>query len=290
VTAIKKALGFAAICLIWGTTFLAIKIGLRDLPPMLAVGLRFLTAGLVLAGYLSFIDGGIALPAGRENLKLVLFLTFFGYLIPYVLVYWGEQFISSGLTSVIFALLPLNVIVLSTWALGDKHSLWDIGGVALGLAGVVTIFLEAVFRGTAFHIQGMIAVYLCSLSHAAVAVALKVRYQPLKINLVPFLASGILITGLSLLAERGREVRITWAATLSVLYLSLFGTIVAFAIYFWLIPRVKLSLLSTYTYILPLIALLAGYLVLEERLSPLQIGGTFMVLAGISLTTKWKSP
>ena len=96
----KKAVGFAAICLIWGTTFMAIKIGLQDLPPLLAVGLRFLAAGFILAGYLAFVDGGLVLPKGPENLKLMLYLTLWNYPVPYALVYWGEQFISSGLTSV----------------------------------------------------------------------------------------------------------------------------------------------------------------------------------------------
>jgi len=288
----KKTFGFASICLIWGTTFLAIKIGLEDLPPFLAVGLRFLVAGLVLACYLLFAHGRVALPKGRENLKLILSLTLLNYLIPYALVYWGEQFISSGLTAVIFAMLPLNIIFISTAFFRDKQSFWDVGGVVLGLAGIVVIFSEAVFRQSGFHVQGMIAVYLCSLSQAAIAIILKrskIPYRPLEVNLVPFLTSGVLITGLSLVAEKGRDVRITWSAALSVLYLSIFGTVLAFGIYLWLIPRVKLSLLSTYAYILPLIALLAGYLLLKETLSPLQLGGTCLVLGGISLTTRNKT-
>jgi drug/metabolite transporter (DMT)-like permease len=288
----KKVIGFATICLIWGTTFLAIKIGLEDLPPLLSVGLRFLASGLLLAGYLLLADGRIVLPRGKENLRLTLSLAFLSYLLPYALLYWGEQFISSGLTSVIFATLPLNVVVISIVFFRDKYSFWDVGGVVLGLAGIFVIFSDAVFRRVGFHVQAMIAVYLCSLSQAAIVVILKkskIPYQPLRVNLVPFLASGGLITGLSLVTEQGRDVRITWPAILSVFYLSVFGTVVAFAIYFWLIPRVKLSLLSTYTYILPLIALLAGYLILGEKLSPLQIGGTCLVLGGISLTTRYKT-
>lgn len=288
----KEILGFAAICLIWGTTFLAIKIGLKDLPPFLAVGLRFLVAGLVLAVYLLFAHGRITLPRSKESLKLILSLTLLNYLVPYALVYWGEQFISSGLTSVIFAILPLNIIFISTAFFHDKPSLWGVGGIILGLAGVVVIFSEAVFRHSGFHIQGMIAVYLCSLSQAAITLILKrakIRYQPLEVNLVPFLASGVLITILSLVAEHGRSARITWSAAWSVLYLAIFGTVLAFGIYLWLIPRVKLSLLSTYTYILPLIALLAGYIFLRETLSPLQVGGSCLVLGGITLTSRNKA-
>lgn len=285
----KKTLGFAAICLIWGTTFLAIKIGLQDLPPLLAVGMRFLAAGAVLAAYLRLADGGIVLAKDKGNLRLMVCLTFLSYLVPYALVYWGEQFISSGLTSVIFAMLPLNIVILSTVFFRDALSFWDVGGVVLGLAGIALIFSETILDRSSFHLYGMIAVYLCSLSHAAMAIVLKktkVPYDPLKINLVPFLAAGVLITALSLVLERGRDVRFTLSAGLSVLYLSVFGTVVAFAVYYWLIPRVKLSLLSTYTYILPIVALVVGRIVLQEKLSPLQFGGTGLVLAGISLTTR----
>ncbi|MGB7296705.1 MAG: EamA family transporter [Candidatus Aminicenantales bacterium] len=288
---ILNVIGFSLICLIWGTTFLVIKIGLEDLPPFLAVGLRFLMAGLVLSFYLLLAQDRVALPKGRENLKFIISLTLLNYLVPYALVYWGEQFISSGLTSVIFATLPLNIIFISTVLFRDKPSLWDVGGVVLGLAGIVVIFSEAVFHHSGFHIQGMIAVYLCSLSQAAIAIILKrsrIPYQPLEVNLVPFLASGVLITGLSLVSEQGRDVQITWSAVLSVIYLSVFGTVLAFGIYLWLIPRIKLSLLSTYTYILPLIALLVGYLFLNETLSPLQLGGTCLVLGGITLTSRRK--
>lgn len=274
-------------CLIWGTTWMAIKIGLNDLTPFFSLGMRYITAGICLAIYLWVVDRKITLD--RRQLKLLILITLFNYIVPYSLVYWAEQFIYSDITSVIFAMLPINVAILSLlFYQEEKFTFYDLSGILISFAGILTIFSETIFKGMGFHLYGMIAVYLSSLSQAAMTIILKKhkgQYHPLKINLFPILLTGIIIIGFSFTAENLNENTIAFSGIISIFYLSIFGTVIAFALYFWLIGQIKLSLVSSMAYILPIIAIFVGWIFLDEKLSDIQLFGSVMVLGGIFIMT-----
>ncbi|ODS35232.1 MAG: hypothetical protein A7315_01915 [Candidatus Altiarchaeales archaeon WOR_SM1_79] len=275
-------------CLIWGTTWMAIKIGLNTLTPFFSLGMRYITAGICLAVYLWVVDRKITLD--RRQLKLLILITLFNYIVPYSLVYWAEQFIYSDITSVIFAMLPINVAILSfLFYKEEKFTFYDLLGILISFAGILIIFSETIFKSTGFHLYGMIAVYFSSLSQAVMTIILKKykgKYHPLKINLFPILLTGILITGFSFGIENLNNNTITLSGIISIFYLSIFGTVIAFALYFWLIGQIKLSLVSSMAYILPIIAIFVGWIFLNEKLSDIQLSGSAMVLGGVFITIK----
>ena len=266
---------------------MAIKIGLNDLTPFFSLGMRYLVAGSSLGLYLWMVDKRITFE--KKHLKLVILVTLFNYIVPYSLVYWGEQFIYSDLSSVIFAMLPINVAVLSyAFFKQEKFTFYDLLGILISFAGIVTIFSVTIFKRIGFHFYGMIAIYLSSLSQAMMAIILKKykgQYHPLKINFVPILATGIIIMGFSIAVENLSSNIITTSGIISILYLSIFGTIIAFGLYFWLISQIKLSILSSMAYILPIIAIFVGWIFLNEKLSEVQIIGSLLVLGGVFIIT-----
>lgn len=278
-------------CLIWGTTWMAIKIGLRDLTPFISLGLRFLIAGACMTIYLLIVDGRITFE--RKQLKITIYITLFNYIFPYSLVYWGEQFIFSDLTAVIFAMMPINIVILSSIFLKEeKLTIYNLIGVLIGFSGIITIFSETIFKSIGFHFYGMIAVYLASVFTAIMAIYLKKNkddYHPIRINLWPLLLSGIIITGFGLLVENIESNTFTVSALISIFYLSIFGTVFAFAIYFWIIKHIKLILLSSMAYIMPIIAVITGWIFLNEKLSPLQLVGFSLIVLSIFLIA-YKKP
>ena len=114
----KIILGFISICLIWGSTWLAIRIGLSSLTPVIAVGIRFLIASLIVYSIIKIRK--LKLQTDPLSIKLYIFLGFFAFTIPYGLVYWAEQFIPSGLTSILFAIMPFSIILFSRLMIKDN--------------------------------------------------------------------------------------------------------------------------------------------------------------------------
>lgn len=277
-------------CLIWGTTWMAIKVGLEDLTPFFSLGLRYIMAGTCLAIYLLIIDRKVTVD--RKQWKLTFLITLFNFIIPYSLVYWGEQFIYSDLAAVIFAMLPINVMILSLVFLKEeKITFTNLLGILIGFSGIITIFSKNILTGIGFHFYGMIAIFLASVSQAVMVIILKKNqdnFHPLKINLFPMLITGILITGFSFLVENISKNTFTTPAIFSIFYLSIFGSVIAFTIFFWLIKHIKVILLSAMSYILPVIAIIVGWIFLNEQLSKLQILGFLLIVFSIILITHKK--
>jgi drug/metabolite transporter (DMT)-like permease len=138
--------GFVLVSLIWGSTWLAIKIGLQSVPPLFAVTMRFSLATIIL--FLILKIRGERLPTDRVALLLYLTLAFLSYSFPFALVYWGEQYIPSGLASIIFAVYPFVVAIGSHFALeAEKMNVLKMAGILLGFAGVTIIFWSDIHPG-----------------------------------------------------------------------------------------------------------------------------------------------
>ncbi len=284
----KKVLGYITLCLIWGNTWMAIKIGLSDLTPFFSLGVRYLIAGICLGAFLFLKDRTILIK--KDQVKLIFLITFLNYIIPYSLVYWAEQHIYSNLTAVIYAMFPLNVALLSPFFLKEeKIGLYDYAGILIGFAGTMVIFTESLISKMGFHFWGILAVYIGSISGALISIILKkdkTQYHPLKINLWPILFTGIFITLFSLFVEDLERNVWSTSAVVSVIYLSIFGTVVGFTVYFWMIRQIKLILLSSISYVIPIVAIISGWIYLREMLTGYQIIGSLLVLAGIFISTR----
>ncbi|MCX7797506.1 MAG: DMT family transporter [Melioribacter sp.] len=280
---LKIILGYILICILWGSTWLVIRVGLDSLTPIFSVGLRFLLAAVLIFIIMKWRK--IKLEKDHFSLKLYLILTLFSFSIPFGLVYWAEQYIPSGLASIVFATLPFGVIVFSAFLLPEnKISFSQIVGVILGFLGIIIIFSENLNFDMSKYFLGIIAVLLSSLMQSAIAVIIKKHgsyLNPLTMNFYPLLFSGLLMIFTGFLVEDTSYWKFDYKAISSVIFLSFFGTVVTFTTYYWLLKRINVVILSLSSFITPIIAVFLGWLILKEQLTANAILGSLFVLIGI---------
>lgn len=279
-----KTLLFGILCLIWSSTWMMIKVGLEGAPPFLSAGLRFILASFLIFAILTVRK--IRLPKTRAFYSLTLFLGVFQMGLPYGLVYWSEQFISSGLTAILFSTMPLMVAVLARILLGDPLTVRKLMGIILGTGGVVVIFSDKV--GSEGTVGGVLAAltsaFLASLSSVVVK-KFSATYHPFASILLPKTYGGIILVVCAAVFERSSP-PIRWDATTAgtIVYLAVFGSVAAFALYFWLIKYIDVTVLSYQTFIIPILAGLLGWIFLGETVTIDVAIGAGLILGGIVLT------
>jgi drug/metabolite transporter (DMT)-like permease len=280
---IKIILAYILVTLLWGSTWLAIRIGLDSLTPMFAVGLRFFVASIFV--YIVMRISKVKLQTDLLSIKLYIFLGFFSFIIPFSLVYWSEQFVPSGLTSVVFAVFPFFVIFFS-WLMipSEKIGIYQSLGSALGFIGITVIFWESISLDFSEYSLGIIAILSSAIVQGFVAVIIKKhgsKLNPLSMNFIPLLLTGVVLIPVGLIFEDRSSIVFDSKAIYSILYLSFFGTVVTFTTYFWIMKKISVVLLSLSTFLTPIIALLLGVIILHEKFTTYHIAGSSLVLIGI---------
>ncbi|KAA3615095.1 MAG: hypothetical protein D8M58_11635 [Calditrichaeota bacterium] len=278
-------LGFIILCLIWSSTWLFIKIGLETMPPFLSAGIRFFIAFLALSVYAIILK--LKFP---KDLKSHLFFLLFGqaiFTISYGLVYWGEQYIDSGLTSVLFSVMPFYTAVLSLKMLpGEKLTIRKIIGIFAGLIGTIVIFggqIEIGFENS-FQTLAMIGILLSPLfsSYGTILGKRAVKkFHPITLNTLPLLYASLSFIFISIFSESFGDVQFTGMAIFSLFYLAIFGTAIAFVIYFWMLKNTSAIMMSSITFITPPLALVWGWMFLDESLSWELVLGMVIIFTGI---------
>jgi len=287
-----RAASLATLVAIWGTTWAVIRIGLGGIPPLTGVALRFGIAGLLL--------WGAALAIGLRGARLrappwlwtAQGLLTFG--VSYGLVYWGEQWVPTGLTAVLFATFPLWVAVLAHFALpGERMRPVGVLGLLLALGGVALLFAQDLEALGGPRVAAASTVLLLAPLSSAIAQIVVKRWgrdvHPVTLNAGSMLlASGVMGT-LALLFERHRAVRFDAASVGSLLYLAILGTCVTFSLYFWLLRHMTATGLSLTAYAIPVVAVVVGAVVFDEPVTlPLLLGG-LLVVAGTALAAVRRS-
>jgi putative membrane protein PagO len=270
---------------------MVIKVGLQDAPPLTTLGLRFLIAGLTVL--LVVRVRGIKVPTDNTFRKYSVFLGLSHLAVPYSLVYWGEQHISSGLTAILYATMPFMVAILARIILGDKLGFARVAGIFVGISGVWIIFADALAFGGARATSGVIAI-LCSVFFASVSTVIVKKfghnYNPLATLLYPFLIASVLVLGVGSVFEQF-DLRslslLTWG---TIVYLALFGSVVGFALLFWVIKQMDVTVTSYQTFIIPVVAVVLGSIFLDESISARTGIGAAVILAGIAIATLIRRP
>lgn len=281
---LKVIFAYVAICTIWGSTWLVIKVGLDFIPPLLGAGFRFVVASAILYGIIRY--RGIPVPFDRQSRWYYVTVSMTAFAVPFALVYWGEQKIASGVTSILFAVYPFFVAIMSALFLkNEKLTLYKIGGIVLGFAGIVTIFWNDIqISASTESILGMLAVILSAVFQSVSAVVIKKQghnISPVVTTFMPMLISAMVLLVSGILLERLSDITINVPSVFSVLYLGILGSVVTFVSYFWLIKRVEVVLLSLTSFVTPIIAVVLGIIVLNEQISSQLFAGAGMVLLGI---------
>lgn len=280
---IKIAVVFSLICLAWGSTWSAIRLGLESLTPFISAGVRFMLASILIFIVMKFKN--VQIQTDKISLRLYFLMGFGSFVVPFALVYWAEQFVPSGLASVLFAVYPFFVLLFSYMIIpSEVISFSRIAGIVFGFAGIVTIFYDGLQVNLSSYIWGMIAIVVSAIMQAGIAVTLKKfghHLHPLSMNFVPMLLAGFSLIIVGWLVEDISGLTFDSKAIFSVIYLAAFGTVLTFTSYYWLLKRVSVVLLSLIAFITPIIALIIGWLLFDEKLSMRVMFGSVLVLTGL---------
>lgn len=278
---------WAAVCFFWGTTYLAIRIGLETLTPLLFSGLRFIIAGGVLFFLMSW-QRNVRLPKGREWFDLsVVGLLLLG--VGNGLVVWAEQYISSGMAALLVATGPFWVAGLESFRRdGERIGIWAFLGMLIGFAGLSMLIAPGLLKeplGGGF-LLGVVALQGACFSWAAGSVYSKGRplgVNPLMGAAVQMLIAGAALTLLGSFAGEWGEIAFSSRSLSALAYLIVFGSIVAYGSFIYAMQKLPLSIVSTYAYINPLIAMILGWLILSEPLGWRVWAATAVILGGVAL-------
>jgi len=283
---------WAAVYLIWGSTYLAIKVAVGALPPLFAAAVRFLTAGVLLYGWARLRR---APPPTREQWPRVWLLAAMMFLVCYSSLFWAEKTIPSGAASVLVATLPAWVLLFEMSILKTQQAtpalLAALGG---GLAGVVLLSGSLRTSGGSIAWMPCAAIVLCEISWAAGSVLSKRMALPASHSInagAQMICGGALLLAGSTLAGEWHELRSPpLSAVVAMLYLIFAGSLAAYSSYVWLLGRMSPTRLSSYAYVNPVVALALGYLFAGETLSPRALMGCGLVLASVVFILKSKGP
>lgn len=280
----KALIAYLLVCTVWGSTYLAIRVGVMHLPPMLFAGIRFVIAGLLLAGIV--LAMGDRLPRrGRDwavNAVTGIFLLLGGNAV----VVWAEQHVESGAASVFVAAVPLWAAFFDAlWPGGTTVFTWRVGiGLFLGFLG--SALLAGVTPGELLSsdLAGPVALTLASASWALGTVYSKrnpTETSPYAAAAVQMLAGGVVISLLGLLLGEAREWSWSGAGLGALAYLVVFGSIVGFTAYAYALRHASATIVGTYAYVNPVVAVLLGWLILREAITARTIGAMVLILGAV---------
>jgi drug/metabolite transporter (DMT)-like permease len=285
-TAMKARLVWLVLCVIWGSTWLFIKLGLEALPPLTFAAIRFVISCAIIFSIIRI--RGIKLPRARGDWSLLAITGILSFALNYGLVFWAEQYISSGLAALLQATLPAFGLVFAHFHLpGERLSWARIGGVVLGVCGVGVVFSNQLAVSGTMALAGCVAMILSAMFAAYSNVLVKAYGK----NMNPaVLAAGQMLFGLLVLLVvgiplEGNPLRFHWTpiALISLLYLAVVGTVIAFMLYYWLVLNMDVTKSMLISLVTPVVAVLLGMLVLDEQIGWRTLFGGAMIMMGIAL-------
>jgi drug/metabolite transporter (DMT)-like permease len=278
---------YILLCLIWGSTWMVIKIGYGDLGPFNVAGLRFFISGALMA--LVAQATRVRWPRGRPEWVAVTIVGLLMFAGDYGLIYWAEQYIESGLTAVLFATLPLvTVFVARAYLPGERITPGKLASSVLALVGTVALFADRLRldAGATLPMVAVLGAVVCAAVASVVGKRDAHDIPSATLNATSMLIGAVALLVAALAHGEGFGVptdAATWAA---VAYLSLAGSVLAFLIYFSLLKTwsvVSLSFISVFT---PAIALLLGFAFLDEPLTTWKVGGAVLILVAVVLANR----
>ena len=284
-------IAFALVSFFWGTTYLGIRIGVETIPPFWLAGLRQTSAGLLIIVYGLII--GFRFPAWKEYRKtiipaLLMIATGNG------LVTWAEQHINSGLTAILCSMNPVWVMLISFVFLRNEALHWKaITGILLGFVGILVIFSNSLTDFTnPGYLLGIVGIILANIGWAAGTVyvsKVNTSIPPVFAAGWQMFTAGIVLLGISLICEKPFETHYTLEGLGALLYLTLFGSIVAYGAFLYMLKHLTPTIASAYAYINTVVAVLLGWLWLKEQITSNMALGTVITIYGIYLVNSGKN-
>jgi drug/metabolite transporter (DMT)-like permease len=283
---VRVPLAFFAIYVIWGSTFLAIRIAVLAAPPWFCAGVRFFIAGTIL--FLFALVRGMGMPTLREWRSLAIISTLM-FTITYGALFWGEQYVPSGITSILESTLPLMTVLLEVFVLRQQKFRWSVVlAMTFGICGVAL----TMFKGaqSSFDVLPCLVILGGSASWSLGAVLSRSLALP---------KSRIVTSGAEMMLGGGTLLILSFAsgelhpfpvippkAVWALLYLIFAGSLVGFSAFVWLLARMPASRVASHAFVNPIVAVALGYFVASEKITPLTLLGAGLVVASVVVTLR----
>jgi len=289
----KLLLAFAIIYLVWGSTYLAIRIGVREIPPFLMAGLRFTVAGAVMWAWMRVTGTpSPTLPEWRDASVLGTLM----FLIDYACLFWAEQRVPSGIAAVILAMIPVCITLLEiTWLRTQRLTLRLALGLAIGIIGVVVLMNPSATLGEApLNHRGVIALLVSCCGWSVGTIVTQRLTLPASKPMsaaAQMLSGGVQLLVLAAIAgefTHFRAQKISSGAWVSLLYLIIAGSIISFTAYVWLLHYESPTKVGTYAYVNPVVAVILGGTLGGETIGRRTVLGTALILISVAAITTMK--
>jgi drug/metabolite transporter (DMT)-like permease len=279
----RVVLAFGAIYVLWGTTFLAIRIAVLEFPPLFTAGLRFFIAGTLLYAYMRV--RGQPNPEAIEWRNLALISTCM-FVVTYGAIFWAEQYVSSGVTSVIEAALPIIAIILEMFVFRTQRlEVRLFGAVLVGFCGVALLFIDN--RAQQLAVLPCLAILAGGIAWSVGAVLsgqlTLPRSKPMTAGIEMMLGGAVLLLLSAICGEMRPFPHLSLRAGLALAYLIVFGSLIAYTAYVWLLGRMPVTRVASHAYINPLIAVALGYFAAGEIVTLRTLISALLVLGSVSL-------
>ncbi len=289
----RVAFAFALVYVFWGSTYLGIRIAVEHFGPALLTGIRFFIAGVVMLAVCAITGRRVRVTPGqllRHGIIGILLLS-----IANAVLSWAEQYVRTGLASLIVASVPIWFLVLDSWVLrGDRLSNRGLIGLALGIVGIMVLLWPKLFTPSA---RGRMELFasVCLIGSSLVWAVGSVLSRRWQAGVDPFSATGWQMTvagavnlGISFLLGEPSQANWAWQGWVAIAYLVVFGSWVGYSAYIWLLHNVPTSKVGTYAYVNPVIAVFLGWLFLGERVDRFILAGTTIIIVAVALATSAK--
>ena len=287
---LRIALAFGLVYVLWGSTYLAMRVVVQHVPPAVMGATRFLMSGTLMLGWC--LASGRKIAVNRKDLVRLAAIGVLLLVTGNVGVAWGEQYVASGLAALVVAVVPLwvaliEITILKTERLAPR----GLAGLALGIVGLVILMWPRLTDNSSLshkELGGVAILIFASLSWACGSITSRRSH----LSIGPFAATGWEMTlaglvNLLLALGMGDFSRTVWTTSgyLSIAYLVTGGSLIGFTAYIWLLEHVPTSKVATYAYVNPVVAVLLGWLILHERVDRYVLAGTAVIVCGVALVT-----
>jgi len=277
-----QVLGYVALCLIWGTTWLAIRILVHAVPPLEAAGLRFLIAAVLLIGLAFLQRRSWPIERSQWNALLVLGMTMMAF--PFAMVFWAEQYVASSMTAILYSSSPLLVTLLTPIMTHHKVPRGAVLAMLVAFGALLVLFYRSDLGASRRSLLGGAAILAAVSSSAWSVVYAKQRLQrldPVVITGLQLLFGSVVLLWGAWALESRRHAQWTRPALVAFVFLTVVGSCIAFVVYYWLLKRMQPYQLSTTALVVPIIAVVEGALIGREPVPLLVVIVIVVVLASV---------
>lgn len=285
---LKTILAFGAIYIIWGSTFLATRYAVESIPPLMMIAARSLTAGIILYSISRFQSNE---KVKRENILPLLTLGALFFLFAHGLLAWAQQYVPSGMAAVLISTEPLWIVGMEWFLLKDiRVRQKGVFGLLLGFIGIVYLIYSTSTDTTSDNnVLASALIVVCTLSWGGGAIYSRVANvpkSPLLSSGMELIFGGILVLITSFIIGEPSQFhlsQVTLRSFLGLLYLIVFGSVIAFSAYIWLLGHTSATRVSTHTYVNPIIAVFLGWLIADEQITTALLIATVLIITSVFL-------